>query len=525
MSKENVEKFFDLAKSDKILAEKLMQINEEIHKGNQSNINDDYVIDEKIIPLAKENNLDFSSDDFLDYAKGQISELSDEDLENVNGGGATFAAFLLTTLLGIGGLSGIAGNFFSGSSTNDNTPENLQTSISMRYDKEEGDENQLKVEENNENEEQNFSENLEELKSIVNNLKEENNSLRNDNLKLSNSNKELQTNLDNQKQENESLRSNLSDNEIKNNELQEGLNNQLKENEGLKNNLEKQKSETLENKNKELNNLNNELKEKLDNQIKENENLKNNLENEIKELQENLKIQEGEKENLSNSNKELKEKLDNSLKADKDLNDIKKENNTLKEKLKEQEFKFTEESETARRAYKIELNKMSNETEKLIQKLKDSAEETRSLLADMEKIKQENANIQQENANIKSENQELKNELDNLRKENEALKQRSEKTRYKGSVEGISSSLDVQERELTKFLKSINYSLDNVHMDNGASDLIHDINHVGSQIKKDKKSGNKYLQGDYFSYREGFEQEDLDNILKLYNQINENYNI
>ena len=86
MSREDVKKFYELVKSNKQVAKEINDINEEIRREKKNAINDDYVINKKIIPIAKKNYLDFTAKEFIDYTKEQIWTLDEDDLLNVSGG-------------------------------------------------------------------------------------------------------------------------------------------------------------------------------------------------------------------------------------------------------------------------------------------------------------------------------------------------------------------------------------------------------------------------------------------------------
>lgn len=97
VSLKNVEKFFELVKSNKNIAEDLIKVKDKLQQKDKILDEIQFVKDE-IIPLAQKNGIDFAPEEFLNYVKTQISELSDEDLLNVSGGG-NFQNFLLGGLL------------------------------------------------------------------------------------------------------------------------------------------------------------------------------------------------------------------------------------------------------------------------------------------------------------------------------------------------------------------------------------------------------------------------------------------
>ncbi len=100
MSIKNVEKFFDLIKSDENIAKELIKINNKIQQ-KDSVFDEEQFIKSKVVPIAKEHGINFTAKEFLEYAKNQISELSDEELLNISGGASRQSVawgFLLATL-------------------------------------------------------------------------------------------------------------------------------------------------------------------------------------------------------------------------------------------------------------------------------------------------------------------------------------------------------------------------------------------------------------------------------------------
>ncbi len=83
MSIKNVEKFLNLVKSNENLQKELILINEKLQKEEG---NEEKIIADNVVPLAKKNGIIFTADDFLQYANEQMSALSEEDLLNVSGG-------------------------------------------------------------------------------------------------------------------------------------------------------------------------------------------------------------------------------------------------------------------------------------------------------------------------------------------------------------------------------------------------------------------------------------------------------
>ncbi len=99
MSIKNVEKFLNLVKSNEKLQKELILINEKLQKEEG---NEEKIIADNVVPLAKKNGIIFTAKDFLQYANEQMSALSEEDLLNVSGGisARNTAAALLVTFLG-----------------------------------------------------------------------------------------------------------------------------------------------------------------------------------------------------------------------------------------------------------------------------------------------------------------------------------------------------------------------------------------------------------------------------------------
>ena len=99
MSIKNVEKLLNLAKSNTKLQKELILINEKLQKEGGD---EEKVIADNVVPLAKKNGIIFTANDFLQYANEQMSALSEEDLLTVSGGvsARNTAAALLVTFLG-----------------------------------------------------------------------------------------------------------------------------------------------------------------------------------------------------------------------------------------------------------------------------------------------------------------------------------------------------------------------------------------------------------------------------------------
>ncbi len=100
MSVKNVEKFFDLIRSDENIAKELIKINNKIQQKDRV-FDEEQFIKSKVIPIAKKHGINFTAKEFLEYAENQISELSNEELLNISGGASRQSVawgFLLATL-------------------------------------------------------------------------------------------------------------------------------------------------------------------------------------------------------------------------------------------------------------------------------------------------------------------------------------------------------------------------------------------------------------------------------------------
>ena len=73
-------------KTDESLARELVKLKEKLEKSDKKFLDDEYVVNEKIIPLAKKHGVSFTADEFMSYTKEKLTELSEEDLLNVSGG-------------------------------------------------------------------------------------------------------------------------------------------------------------------------------------------------------------------------------------------------------------------------------------------------------------------------------------------------------------------------------------------------------------------------------------------------------
>ena len=97
MSRENVKNFYEMLKVDANLAQELMKLKEELEKGDKKFLNDEYVINEKIIPLAKKHGLSITADEFTSVSTKLLNKLDEEDLLKVSGGGC-FGSIVATLM-------------------------------------------------------------------------------------------------------------------------------------------------------------------------------------------------------------------------------------------------------------------------------------------------------------------------------------------------------------------------------------------------------------------------------------------
>lgn len=109
MSVENVQKFFELVKSNEELAQEIEKIKNEA-QNKAGTVDYEKIISENVIPMAKERGLEFTLEDFLTYSSSIApqGELSDDDLLNVSGGWSgsqMLATGLMLLTLGSSGLS------------------------------------------------------------------------------------------------------------------------------------------------------------------------------------------------------------------------------------------------------------------------------------------------------------------------------------------------------------------------------------------------------------------------------------
>ena len=129
MSRENVKSFYEKLKTDSNLAQELMKLKEELEKGDKKFLNDEYVINEKIIPLAKKYGLSFTADEFIAYTNDQLKELSEEDLLNISGGVGFWGAVGRVFFSVVNFLNPFG--YFAGSSTSSNSTKPTQVVVSQ----------------------------------------------------------------------------------------------------------------------------------------------------------------------------------------------------------------------------------------------------------------------------------------------------------------------------------------------------------------------------------------------------------
>lgn len=129
MSRENVKKFMELAKAEESLAKRMVALKDGLREGEFNFKNDKEFVEKKVLPLAKEYGIEFSVEDFVEFTKSQLVELSEEDLSSVSGGLIT--EFFLS-LLAVGGIN-LAGNavhaavssYFTGGGTSTSTGQSV----------------------------------------------------------------------------------------------------------------------------------------------------------------------------------------------------------------------------------------------------------------------------------------------------------------------------------------------------------------------------------------------------------------
>lgn len=129
MSMENVKKFMELVQTEESLAKRMVALKDGLQEGEFAFKDDKEFVEKKILPLAKEYGIEFSVEDFVEFTKSQLVELSEEDLSSVSGGLIT--EFFLS-LLAVGGIN-LAGNavhaavssYFTGGGTSTSTVQSV----------------------------------------------------------------------------------------------------------------------------------------------------------------------------------------------------------------------------------------------------------------------------------------------------------------------------------------------------------------------------------------------------------------
>ena len=161
MSRENVKKFYDMIKEDTVLSDSLNSLNEKIKLETSDFARLKEIVNENIIPLAKERGLDFTADELLDYANEKYIELDSEDLLDVSGGrmSARNTAIGLASVLFLSMGTGTAINFLSStpnstqsilssSAQSNSNPKNVRTKL-KKFEKMEKTSDLRDIEENN----------------------------------------------------------------------------------------------------------------------------------------------------------------------------------------------------------------------------------------------------------------------------------------------------------------------------------------------------------------------------------------
>lgn len=148
MSVENVQKFFELVKSNEELAQEIERIKNEA-QNKAGAVDYEQIISKNVIPMAKEHGLGFTLEDFLKYSSSiaQQGELSDDDLLNVSGGWSgsqMLATGLMLLTLGSSGLS-IMGNLQGSGGSDNGTSTGSAPTSSYSYNIDKNDTNEASV--------------------------------------------------------------------------------------------------------------------------------------------------------------------------------------------------------------------------------------------------------------------------------------------------------------------------------------------------------------------------------------------
>lgn len=147
MSRENVKKFYELAEKDVDLVQKLASLDSEmsLEASDLANLKD--IVNEKIIPLAKEKGLDFTAEEMVDFANEKYMKLDATDLLEVSGGVSPKAAGLaLSSVLMLSLGSAAAINLMNSNHDNiSNVVSDVAPSKMASGEKEEGDNEEEKL--------------------------------------------------------------------------------------------------------------------------------------------------------------------------------------------------------------------------------------------------------------------------------------------------------------------------------------------------------------------------------------------
>ena len=467
MSRENVKSFYEKLKTDSNLAQELMKLKEELEKGDKKFLNDEYVINEKIIPLAKKYGLSFTADEFIAYTNDQLKELSEEDLLNISGGVGFWGAVGRVFFSVVNFLNPFG--YFAGSSTSSNSTKPTQVVVSQSG----GGQPNLK---------------LVEVAQAQDKLQEEDEE-----------SKSLEKELKVAKQENENLNVELKQAQAEWQKREEEHEKNIKD---LEKELEaaKQEKETLQGKVEQV---------QAEWQKREEENGKT-----IGDLKKEVDAAKQEKETLS---REIRRNYVEVNKKYEEFDSLKK---SQEEKIKT----LNEEIEAFKKGEAESF--LKKEVEDLENKLKEAQRQKEAddkNIKDLEK-KVENAKIDEEYSQMVLKKyyialQESTRETESLKMLNVRLRE-SAKTLYR--VMDREGKLSYQVNHLNKFLFRADYDMSKFHMENRQF-LKEDILKVGSQIEKDK-SGKIYLQGkslEVFAKEAMVEQSEIIRLYNLYLMLQE----
>ena len=467
MSRENVKSFYEKLKTDSNLAQELMKLKEELEKGDKKFLNDEYVINEKIIPLAKKHGFNFTADEFIAYTNDQLKELSEEDLLNISGGVGFWGAVGRVFFSVVNFLNPFG--YFAGSSTSSNSTKPTQVVVSQSG----GGQPNLK---------------LVEVAQAQDKLQEEDEE-----------SKSLEKELKVAKQENENLNVELKQAQAEWQKREEEHEKNIKD---LEKELEaaKQEKETLQGKVEQV---------QAEWQKREEENGKT-----IGDLKKEVDAAKQEKETLS---REIRRNYVEVNKKYEEFDSLKK---SQEEKIKT----LNEEIEAFKKGEAESF--LKKEVEDLENKLKEAQRQKEAddkNIKDLEK-KVENAKIDEEYSQMVLKKyyialQESTRETESLKMLNVRLRE-SAKTLYR--VMDREGKLSYQVNHLNKFLFRADYDMSKFHMENRQF-LKEDILKVGSQIEKDK-SGKIYLQGkslEVFAKEAMVEQSEIIRLYNLYLMLQE----